>query len=89
MQIREHDPMQPHLHLPPDVAARLAADRDLLLGLRAAIARRIERDMMILDALCPDPDLEDGDAESDADAEATAAEWSGRGVHRFTRGVTA
>lgn len=59
-----------HSCLPPDVAARLAADRDLVRGLRARIIRRIERDMMILDMLCPDADLEpDADAEDGGDAE--------------------
>ncbi len=56
---------------PAEIAAQVAADRHRVRALRRAIADRIEADIAILDALAPDPDLEDTepDLEDGADDE--------------------
>ncbi|MDP4024048.1 hypothetical protein Q8W71_15570 [Methylobacterium sp. NEAU 140] len=75
----------------PSWAAAHALERARLASLRARISQQIEADLdrvdrclVILNALDGDPDLEPG-----ADVELTAAEWTGRGAQRFNVGEAA
>lgn len=70
LSMRETDPADQAI---ADIQIGLAsffadADRQRVRELRRRIADRIEADLALLDALSPDPDLEDGyDAEGNAD----------------------